>query len=99
MTIARATDKLFELLQAKVVDGCLSGGSLFPVMSKCDPPIANGMLKKIWSACDTKNAGKLTKPQVSMLLGYMAQAQTTGSPDPAKLSATTPPPTISGLTM
>jgi len=96
MSLTACVDKLFGMI-APDADGCLSGGQMMPVMSKCNPPIAQDMLGKIWTVCDDKKAGKLTKAQVMKCFGLMSQAQGGGTPNPGELNASTPPPKIDGL--
>ena len=96
MSLTEIVDKLFGMI-APDADGCLTGAQMMPVMSKCSPPIAQDMLGKIWTVCDDKKTGKLSKLQVMKCFGLMSQAQSGGMPNPAELNASTLPPKIDGL--
>jgi Ca2+-binding EF-hand superfamily protein len=99
-TIDAAVTKLFKLLAGLIDEsGRLSATALRPVMNKCSPPVENSMLKKIWSVCDTGKLGKLSRTQVASMFGYLSQVQAGETPNPKRLSAATPPPKITGLSI
>ena len=89
-------DKLYGFMPPDE-SGCLSGKSLRSVMSKSVPPLSNKILGGVWNMCDTDQAGKLNKPQLIRMFGLLAQAQAGMTPSLAKLHASSPPPTITGL--
>lgn len=76
----------------------LNGSALQPLMLKCNPPVPQATLGQIWSACATTHKGKLNKPQVVKMLGFLGQVQNGLKPDPSSYKDA-PLPTIVGLSM
>eukprot|EP00729_Bicosta_minor_P018989 gene18989-24177_t len=74
----------------------LHGSALQPLMLKCNPPVPQATLGQIWTACATTHRGKLNKPQVVKMLGFLGQVQNGLKPDPTAYMEA-PLPTIVGL--
>lgn len=90
-------DKLFQLMHAKVdSEGCLTGKQLVVVTQKCNPEVPEKTLRQIWSACDTKKRGKLSKKECVKMLAFIGQVQHGMTPNPSDYYDA-PAPGIDGL--
>lgn len=90
-------DTLFRLMHAKVdSEGCLTGKQLVVVTKKCNPAVPEKTLRQIWSACDAKKRGKLSKNECVKMLAFIGQVQHGMTPNPNDYYDA-PAPGIDGL--
>jgi len=91
-------DTVFQAIDPVGTAEWLSGSQLQPLMMRCNPVVEQATLGQIWSACASTHKGKLNKPQVVKMLGFLGQVQAGMSPNP-KTYRDAPVPTIVGLSM
>jgi hypothetical protein len=93
--LEQMADSLFKLFKKNSATDTIGGGQLQPVMLKCDPPVENAMLGKIWSAA-SDGAKDLNKAQIVKMLAFIGQVQSGATPNLDEYDHA-PAPTISGL--